>query len=113
MDYVAFDKIDKGAPLAVIFPAELVVIPSPIAILKRGHNLDAAKKFVDFVLSVEGQTLLANEGLLPVRSDVAVPERYNLPKVADAVKRAAKIDYAHLLAERDATVRRFAEIMQK
>jgi iron(III) transport system substrate-binding protein len=113
VDYVVFDKMDKGAPLALVYPAELIVIPSPIAIVKDGPNTDAAKSYIDFVLSHDGQAIIANEGMLPVRGDVAIPDRYNLPSVADAAKRAAKIDYPHLFAEREAIIKHFAEIMQK
>lgn len=113
VDHVVFDKIDKGAALALVYPSELIVIPSPIAILKGAPNNEAAKKYVDFVLSREGQAILANEGMLPVRADVAIPDRYNLPTVADAVKRATKIDYPQLMAEREAIIKRFSEIMQK
>jgi len=113
IDYVVFDKIDKGGTLALVYPAELIVIPSPIAIVKGGPNNEAAKRYVDFVLSREGQAIIASEGMLPVRIDVAIPDRYNLPAVADAVKRAAKIDYPQLIAERDAIIKRFSEIMQK
>jgi iron(III) transport system substrate-binding protein len=113
VDYVVFDKIDKGAALAMVYPPELIVIPSPIAILKGGPNNEAAKKYVDFVLSREGQAIVASEGMLPVRTDVALPERFNLPAVADATRRAAKTDYPHLMAEREAIIRRFSEVMQK
>ncbi|MBI4997034.1 MAG: ABC transporter substrate-binding protein [Rhodocyclales bacterium] len=113
IDYVVFDKIDKGGTLALVYPAELIVIPSPIAILKGGPNNEAAKKYVDFVLSRDGQAIIAGEGMLPVRADVVIPERYNLPAVADAVKRAAKIDYPQLMAEREAIIKHFSEIMQK
>lgn len=113
VDYVVFDRIDKGATLALVYPAELIVIPSPIAILKGGPNNEAAKKYVDFVLSRDGQAILAGEGMLPVRADVAIPDRFNLPAVADAVKRAAKTDYPQLMTEREAIIKRFSEIMQK
>ena len=93
VDYITLDKIDKGATLALVYPPEMLVIPSPIAIFKGSPNVEAAKKFVDFVLSKEGQTIIANEGTLPVRADVKVPERFKLPPVDDAVKRAMKVDY--------------------
>lgn len=113
IDYVVFDKVDKGATLALVYPAELIVIPSPIAILKGGPNNEAAKIFVDFVVSRDGQAIIAGQGMLPVRTDVMIPDRFNLPAVADAVKRAAKTDYPQLMAEREAIIKRFSEIMQK
>lgn len=113
VDYITLDKIDKGATLALVFPPEMLVIPSPITIFKGSPNAEAAKKFVDFVLSKEGQTIIAEEGTLPVRSDVKVPERYKLPSVEDATKRAMKVDYPQLMAEKEATIKKFTEIMQK
>ncbi|WP_301101288.1 extracellular solute-binding protein, partial [Propionivibrio sp.] len=101
------------ATLALVYPPEMLVIPSPIAIFRNSPNVDAAKKFVDFVLSKEGQTIIANEGTLPVRTDVKVPERYKLPSVQDAMKRAMLIDYQSIMAEKEATIKKFTDIMQK
>jgi iron(III) transport system substrate-binding protein len=91
----------------------MLVIPSPITIFKGSPNAEAAKKFVDFVLSKEGQTIIAEEGTLPVRSDVKVPERYKLPTVEDAMKRAMKVDYPQMMADKEATIKKFTDIMQK
>jgi iron(III) transport system substrate-binding protein len=113
VDYITLDKVDKGANLALVYPPEMLVIPSPIAILKNSPNVDAAKKFVDFILSKEGQTIIANEGTLPVRADVKVPERFKLPPVEEAIKRAMKIDYQLIMAEKEATIKKFTDIMQK
>lgn len=113
VDYITLDKIDKGATLALVYPPEMLVIPSPVAIFKNSPNVEAAKKFVDFLLSKEGQAIIANEGTLPVRADVAVPERYKLPKVEDAMKRAMKIDYQQIIADKEATIKKFTDIMQK
>ena len=100
-------KVDKGATLALVYPPEMLVIPSPVAIFKNTPNLDAAKKFVDFVLSKEGQTIIAEEGTLPVRADVNAPERYKLPTATEAMKRAMKIDYKAIMAEKEATIKKF------
>ena len=113
VDYITLDKVDKGATLALVYPPEMLVIPSPIAIFRNSPNVDAAKKFVDFVLSKDGQMIIANEGTLPVRSDVKVPERYKLPSVDEAMKRAMKIDYKQIMAEKEATIKKFTDIMQK
>lgn len=113
VDYITLDKVQKGATLALVYPQEMLVIPSPVAIFKNSPNLPAAKKFVDFLLSKEAQTIIANQGTLPVRSDVAVPARFNLPSVDDAMKRAIPIDYVSLIAEKEATIKKFTDIMQR
>ena len=113
VDYITLDKIDKGATLALVYPPEMLVIPSPITIFKNSPNIEAAKKFVDFMLSKEGQTIVANEGTLPVRTDVKIPERFKLPSVDDAMKRAMKIDYKQIIAEKEANIKKFTDIMQK
>jgi iron(III) transport system substrate-binding protein len=113
VDYITLDKVDKGATLALVYPPEMLVIPSPIAIFRNSPNVDAAKKFVDFVLSKDGQAIIANEGTLPVRADVKVPERYKLPPVEEAMRRAMKIDYKQIMADKEATIKKFTDIMQK
>jgi iron(III) transport system substrate-binding protein len=113
VDYITLDKVDKGATIALVYPPEMLVIPSPIAIFKGSPNVEAAKKFVDFLLSKEGQTIVANEGTLPVRSDVKTPERYKLPSADEAIKRSIKADYPKMMADKEATIKKFTEIMQK
>jgi iron(III) transport system substrate-binding protein len=112
VDYITNDKIEKGATLALVYPPEVLAIPSPVAIFKGTPNLDAARKFVDFLLSKPGQEIIVQEGTLPVRSDVVVPARFGLPSPDDAVKRAIKVDYLKMIAEKEATIKKFTEIMQ-
>lgn len=51
VDYITLDKVEKGATLGLAYPPEMLVIPSPVAIFKNSPNVEAAKKFVDFLLS--------------------------------------------------------------
>lgn len=67
VDYITNDKIKKGAQLKLVYPKEMLVIPSPAAIFKGTKNPAAAKKFIDFLLSEEAQHIIAHEGTLPVR----------------------------------------------
>lgn len=112
-DSTVRDKVEKGAPLALAYPSEILLLPSSVAIVKGSDSIREARLFVDFMLSREGQTLLAEEGKLPVRPDVGLPSNSNLPAPAEAVKRAVTLDYPHLIADREAIVKRFTEIMQK
>ncbi len=112
VDYITIDKIKKGAPLGIAFPPEMLVIPSPVAIFKGTPNLSAAKKFVDFLLSKEGQTIIANSYTLPSRPDVPIVKDVGLVEPKDAVARAMKVDYIKLMAEKQATIDKFQQIMQ-
>lgn len=112
VDYITIDKIDKGATLGFAYPKEMLVIPSPVAIFKGTPNLPAAQKFVDFLLSKEGQTIIANVGTLPVRRDVAIPKGKGLVTPTEATRRAMKIDYLKMMNEKQAIIEKFTDIMR-
>ncbi len=113
VDYITLDKVEKGAPLGFFNPPEMLVIPSPAAIIKGTRNLDAAKKFIDFILSKEGQEIIARANTIPVRNDVRVRVEMGLVSAETAVKRALKVDYAKLGAEKEAMLEKFTGIMTK
>jgi iron(III) transport system substrate-binding protein len=112
VDYIATDKMEKGANMGFVFPKEMLVIPSPVAIIKGTPNLTAAQKFVDFLLSKEGQTIIAASGTLPVRSDVPTTKKYGLPSPDEAVSRAMKLDYLKAISEKEAIIKQFDSIMR-
>lgn len=112
VDYIALDKIQKGAHLKLVFPPEMLVIPSPIAIMKASPNKPAARKFVDFLLSREGQAIVAAAGTLPARADVPVEAGLGLVAPDEAVKRAIKLDYPAAIRLKDGFVKQFEKTMR-
>lgn len=71
VDYVSYGNIHQGESLKVIFPASgTVIAPRPMMILKSTQHADDAKAFVDYVLSPEGQSMVADAWLMPAREDV-------------------------------------------
>ena len=71
VDYVSYGNIHQGESLKVIFPASgTVIAPRPMMILKSTQQADEAKAFVDYVLSPEGQAMVADAWLMPARDDV-------------------------------------------
>ena len=112
VDYITTDKIRKGATLGFVYPEEIIMLPSPVAIMKGTPNLDAAKKFVDFLLSKEAQTIIAASGTLPVRADVELPADTLLPNPHDAVQRAIKLDFETLSVSKEETIKKFTEILR-
>ena len=113
VDYMAYDKMSKGAPLNIVYMPQMMLFPSPIAIFKDSPNKEAAIKFVDFMISKEAQTIIAEEGTMPVRLDVGPDKRYSLPTLKQAMQSAIKIDYANLMKTKESNVKTFIDIMQK
>ncbi|MBS6737378.1 MAG: ABC transporter substrate-binding protein [Enterobacteriaceae bacterium] len=71
VDYVTYGNIEQGESLKVIFPGSgTVIAPRPMMILKSTQHEADAKAFVDYVLSPEGQKLVADAWLMPARTDV-------------------------------------------
>lgn len=63
-------------PVTAIYPEDMIPwTPAPIAIFKNSQNKDAAKVFVDYFLSKEGQEALREaDARIMARGDVAIPE---------------------------------------
>lgn len=112
VDYITASKIDKGAHLAMVYPKEMLTVPSPIAIFKDADHKEAAKKFVDYVLTQEAQQKVADAGTVPVRTDVKMPEKYNLPQPEDALKHGIKVSYTEILPKKDETIKKFSELFK-
>jgi iron(III) transport system substrate-binding protein len=75
VDFIVARAKAEGSPVELIYPKEGVpVITEPIGIMKDAENEAAAKAFVDFVLSEEGQELAAEIGYSPIRKGVEAPE---------------------------------------
>ena len=71
VDYVSYNSLQNGESIKVIFPSSgTVIAPRPMMILKSTKQPDQAKAFVDYVLSPEGQKLVADAWLMPARSDI-------------------------------------------
>ncbi|MFJ2991369.1 ABC transporter substrate-binding protein [Pandoraea sp. NPDC087047] len=72
IDFFASSAIANGAPLAFVYPPGTGYSPAHIGILRDTPHLDAAREFVTFVLSEEGQRLLFAPDVrkLPVRPSV-------------------------------------------
>ena len=113
VDYITIDKIKKGAYLGFVFPNKMLVVPSPIAIMKGTENRKAAEKFIDFLLSKEGQTLIAASGTLPIRTDVAVSTDMGLIPADQAVERAMKLDYIKTMNEKEEIIKKFTSILRE
>lgn len=71
LDFSARTAAAKGSPVRLVWPTSgAVTVYSPIALVRTSDNVPTAQSFIDFVLSTEGQTIVARSGWQPARSDV-------------------------------------------
>lgn len=107
VDFLPIRAALQGSPVGVVYPGEGVpVITEPVGIVKGTPNLQAARAFVDFLLSVEGQRVAVGMGYMPLRADVAPPAGF--PALADLQQLTAPA--AALAATRDADKERFGNL---
>lgn len=105
VDYITLAAKEKGENIDVIFPASgTVIAPRPAMILNWSKNQDEAKKFIDYILSDEGQKLVAAQMLMPARSDIPA----NRPLMSDL--KLLKYDTAAVYGKRKETLKQTADI---
>ncbi len=107
IEYMAFNAKAKGSPVDFVFPEEGVsAITQPVAILKSSRNVEAAKAFVDWQLSVEAQLQSVTQGYFPIFPDMVPPKGY--PPVSTL--KVMPSDFAAMLANDESNKRRFTEL---
>jgi iron(III) transport system substrate-binding protein len=107
VEFMAIDAKAKGSPVDFVFPTEgVTAVTEPVAILKSAKNPAAARAFVAFLLSKEGQQLAARQGFLPAHKEVDPPAGF--PKTADV--KIMPIDIKAVIDTDAANKRRFTEL---
>lgn len=100
VDFMVARMAKEGSPVALVYPEEGVpAITEPVGILKDTSNEAAAKAFVDFILSEEGQRLQAELGYTPIRSGIEAPE--GLKAVGDLKVISHDLDELYKSREQD------------
>ena len=107
VDFMPIREKAKGAPVEFVFPTEGVsAIGEPVAILQSTKNPEAAKAFVDFLLSKDGQDLALKQGYMPAHPEVALPAGFP----DKSTIKIMPFDAAKALADSTANTKRFADI---
>ncbi len=107
VDFMAFNAKAKGSPIDFIFPAEgLPAVTEPVAILKTTQNAEAARAFVDFILSDDGQKLAVAMGYIPAKAGVGMPAWYP----AGVKINLMPTDIAKVVQTNAANLKRFSEL---
>jgi iron(III) transport system substrate-binding protein len=102
--HTALEARQQGNSLELVLPAGgTLLIPRPIVILNSSSQTDAARRFVDFVLSDAGQAIAAKALLIPAVTAVAAAP------VWPALDRTRfwTVDWTRMARDREATLKRF------
>ncbi|MGN6579599.1 MAG: ABC transporter substrate-binding protein [Bordetella sp.] len=107
IDYMALNAKAKGSPVEFVFPTEgVTVISQPVAIMKASKNVEAAKAFVDWLLSDAGQNNAVEQGYYPAATNIKPPRGY--PALDSLV--IMKADFKKLLDADQANKEKFADL---
>lgn len=108
-DYLAIREKAKGANVEFVYPSEgSLIVTEPIGIVKSTKNETAAKSFVDYILSDDGQSKTAEIGYTPVKSTVSAPQGF---KSASEIKNLS-CDMDTIVKERENDKAKFSTMFQ-
>ncbi|WP_234824124.1 extracellular solute-binding protein [Bremerella cremea] len=90
----AMVEIEQGRPVKIVYPDQgadqlgTLFIPNTLAIIKGGPNPDAAKKLVDYLLSANVETALAEgpSAQIPLNKNLDIPLRVKTPQEIKAMQ---------------------------
>ncbi|HLY64976.1 MAG TPA: extracellular solute-binding protein, partial [Chloroflexota bacterium] len=92
LDSVGRDLVKKGSPVEMVWPASgAIPVPAPVGIVK-GHDSAAAKAFVDWLISPQGQATSVQLGYAPA---------YGSSDAVPAGTKTTSVDWDQLAKNRD------------
>ncbi|MFF2093005.1 extracellular solute-binding protein [Paenibacillus sp. NPDC058174] len=107
----AVSYVKDGAPVKVVYPKEGAVFLDAVAgIVKGSKNQENAKKFIDFLISKEGQDALGQETTnRPLRKDAAIGDFMTPIDKINVIQE----DVAYVAANKPAIVERYTDLFTK
>ena len=81
IDFFGLSAIASGLPVDFVYPSVTPIVPANVALIKGGPNTENGKKFINFLLSEEGQLLLFDPKIsrLPVIPNLYVKAPKGFP----------------------------------
>jgi iron(III) transport system substrate-binding protein len=106
----SFRALARGAPLRNVYPSDGAIVSlGAISVMKPARHPNAARLLVEYVLSVEGQSIYAKNFVYPVRPDV--PAGGNLVPLKDV--KLHTINYEEAVDQHDEIIRRWTQLMER
>ncbi len=105
----AANYVKAGADVGIVYPREgTSAVPDGAAVIKGAKNLDAAKKFMDFIVSTDVQTIVTKSlGRRSIRNDIPAPEGLiNMKEI-----KLVKYDFAFASQKKDEVLAKWKDIV--
>lgn len=105
----AYQAVREKKPVEVVYPdrggMRTLIVPNAAVLIKNGPNPKAGKAFIDFLLSAEAETMLAESeaAQMPVRTGVKAPAHVRSLESIEPMQ----VDYGKLAKELDELSRGF------
>jgi len=106
---LSLNFVRSGAPVEIVYPAEgAAFLPATVQLIKGGPNPAAAQAFIDFVISEQGQTIIAEQTAgRPLREGITKP---GLPPLSEIP--TVQEDGAYVAANREAIVAKYRALLE-
>lgn len=81
IDFFGLSSKASGFPVELVYPSVTAIVPANVGIIENAPNTDGAKRFVEFILSPEGQKVLLEPAImrLPVNPDAYADASEDFP----------------------------------
>lgn len=110
VDYVTHTLEKQGSPIKFSYPKEdVIAISSPIALVKGSANQENGKLLYDFILSKEGQEVLAATEVTPIRDDVTPEGALTPTQIAET---SLQVDEDLLVSQKQETLDHFDKLFK-
>ncbi|RUT34813.1 extracellular solute-binding protein [Arsenicitalea aurantiaca] len=106
---LSLNFVRSGAPVEIVYPAEgAAFLPATVQIIAGAPNPAAAEAFIDFIISEEGQTIIAEQTAgRPLRDGITKP---GLPPLSEIP--TVQEDGEYVAANREAIVAKYRAILE-
>ncbi len=100
----AYAAKDRGSPIDVVWPKPgAVAVYGPVALAKHANDSGAAKDFISFLVSRDGQTVIGDSGSYPTLAGIRGP---TIPDGAPVVSP----DWAAISKNKDAVLGKYRQL---
>lgn len=107
---LSLNFVRAGAPVQIVYPSEgAAFLPAAIQVIKGAPHPDAAKAFVDFIVSEEGQKIIAEKTAgRPLRAGITKP---GLPALSEIP--TVQEDGPYVAKHRSEIVAKYKKILEQ